>query len=92
MWDVRRVKELLNSMNDEDKVYFVMYDKTEAEEHIQENLNEGDEFQLDEDTWIGIVSGMNDSESIGDELNFHWRELCEQAHTEIQKAKTGATA
>jgi hypothetical protein len=51
MWDVKRVKDLLNTMNDEDKVYFVLYEKTEAEEHIQENLNEGDEFQLSDDTW-----------------------------------------
>jgi hypothetical protein len=88
MWDVKRVKDLLNTMNDEDKVYFVLYEKTEAEEHIQENLNEGDEFQLSDDTWIGIVHGLNDSESINEEINYHWRLLLEQAYEETNKAKT----
>ena len=88
MWNVQRVKDLLNTMNDEDKVYFVLYEKTEAEERIQENLNEGDEFQLSDDAWEGIVHGLNHSESIDEEINYHWRLLLEQAYEKTNEAKT----
>lgn len=91
MWTVKRVKDLLSTMNDEDNVYFVLYEKSEAEEHIQENLNEGDEFRISEDTWQGVVHGLNDSESINEEISYHWRLLLEQAYEETKKAQTGAS-
>lgn len=87
MQTVKRLKELLSTMKDDEVIFFCLYDKTETEEHIQENYNEGDEFPLTEEQWIEIVDGMNSSESIWSDINNVWCDLMQEVYQKAITAK-----
>lgn len=87
MTTVKRLKAILDTMKDDEVIFYALYSKQESEEHIQENWNEGDEFPLTEEQWIEIVDGMNSSESIWSDISNVWCDFMQEVYQKTMTAE-----
>ena len=77
---VSHLKEVINLMSDDDLVFVAMFDKDEAEEHIRENLNDGEDFSITNEQWEEVVEKMDRDEGIWSELTDAWRDYIEKVY------------
>ena len=77
---ISHLKEVINLMSDDDLVFVAMFDKDEAEEHIRENLNDGEDFSITNEQWEEVVEKMDRDEGIWSELTDAWRDYIEKVY------------
>lgn len=84
---INRLKEMLEQIDENQEIFVAFYTKEEAEEHIQENLNEGDEFPLTDEQWQEIILYMDHEDGIFEELSNAWTHYLEKMFTKLQKER-----
>lgn len=84
---IRQLAEMLAGMDQNAEIFVAFYTKEEAEEHIQENLNEGDEFPLTDDQWQDIILQIDHEDGIFQELSDSFAYHCESMFNKIQKER-----
>ena len=77
---VRELKEIIKDMSDDDLVFVALYYKEESEEHIRENLNDGEDFFITNEQWEEVVEKMDRDEGIWSELTDAWRDYIEKVY------------
>jgi len=84
---INRLQEMLAEMDQNKEIFVAFYTKEEAEEHIQENLNEGDEFLLTDEQWQDIILSLDHEDGIFEELNNAWTYYLEKMFTKLQNER-----
>jgi hypothetical protein len=84
---IGRLKEMLVEMDENEEIYVAFYTKEEAQEHIQENFNEGDEFPLTDEQWQDIILSLDNEDGIHDELNNAWEYYLEKLFTKLKNER-----
>jgi hypothetical protein len=69
--NIGRLRTLIEGKSDSELVFFAMYDRFEADEHIVNN--EDDKTPLTDDEWIYVYTRMIEDEGIWTELNDSFR-------------------
>jgi hypothetical protein len=82
---VKELKEIIKDMSDDDLVFVALYYKEESEEHIRENLNEGEDFSITNEQWEEVVEKMDRDEGIWSELSGAWRDYLEKVYNSTKK-------
>lgn len=88
----KELKELASKFNDEDEIYVSWYAKDEADEHIEENLNDDSEIVVDplsDDEWDFVVRSMNKDERVSEDTYESFRYYIDQAISNRKKANDG---
>ena len=62
------IKETVASWKESDEVFYAYYDKDEADDYIESNLEE-DEAKLTDEEWSEVVRRMDNDEGIWHELS-----------------------
>jgi len=84
---IRQLAEMLAGMDQNAEIFVAFYTKEEAEEYIQRNLNEGDEFPLTDNQWQDIIQQIDHEDEIFQELGDSFTYHCESMFNKIQKER-----
>lgn len=84
---VSYLKEMIKHMPDDTLIFVAMFEKSEAEEHLVENFNEGKDFPITNEQWEEIVESMDRDETMWDEISNCWRHYLEKLYEKTEKAK-----
>jgi hypothetical protein len=83
MSTVKRLRELIADKPDDEKVFFVFYEKSEADEWLEETM---ETTPLTNDEWSNIVEKLGVDEGLWDEVIQSWNWYIEKALNERVKA------
>lgn len=82
---VSHLKDIIKHMDDDDLIFVAIYDKEESEEHIRENLNDGEDFSITQEQWEEVVEKMDRDEGIWSEISDAWRDYLEKVYNSTKK-------
>ena len=80
---LKQLKENISDLHNDDHVFAVVYDRDEADEHIESN--EENQPPLTDREWLSIVDRMQDDEVIWEELNNSFRYYMDKVLEERKK-------
>ena len=70
---VGQIRTNIEELSDEVEIFIAWYDKEEANEHIQNNVLEGEDYDesknLTEDEWHFVIKKMGNDDGIWQQLN-----------------------
>jgi hypothetical protein len=88
---VGQIRTNIEDLSDEVEIFIAWFDRDEANEHIQNNLedepNSDESKHLTDDEWKYVVRKMSDDDGIWNELNESFRYYVEQIIEERQKGE-----
>ena len=88
---VKQIKANIEGLSDDVEIFIAWYDKDEAQEHIQNNLNETNEWDdsrnLTDEEWKYVQNKMSNDDGIWTELNESFRYYVEQAIENREKGE-----
>jgi hypothetical protein len=88
---VGQIRTNIEQLSDEVEIFIAWYDQDEANEHIQNNLLEGTEWDdtknLTTDEWQFVIKKMSDDDGIWQQLNEAFAYYVEQAIENREKGK-----
>lgn len=81
------LKQIVKDIPDNEEIFVFMFEKSEAEEHIVENFNEGKDFPISKEQWSQIVQSMDCDEGIWEEITNCWVNHIEKLYTQTKEGK-----
>jgi hypothetical protein len=88
---VGQIRTNIEQLSDEVEIFIAWYDQDEANEHIQNNLLEGTEWDdtknLTKDEWQFVIKKMSDDDGIWQQLNESFAYYVEQVIENREKGK-----
>lgn len=88
---VGQIRTNIEGLSDDVEIFIAWFDKDEANEHVQNNLNETDEYDesrnLTDEEWEYVQNKMSDDDGIWNELNESFRYYVEQAIENREKGE-----
>lgn len=84
---IGQVRNLIEGMADYEEMFVAIYDKDEANEHIENNLDstDGTVALLSKEEWSEIVEKMNQDEGVWEELSNAFRDYIEKTINKREK-------
>jgi len=88
---VGQIRTNIEQLSDDVEIFIAWYDEAEANEHIQNNVLEGQEWDdsknLTIDEWQSVIKKMSDDDSIWQQLNEGFVYYVEQVIEKREKGK-----
>jgi hypothetical protein len=88
---VGQIRTNIEQLSDEVEIFIAWYDQDEANEHIQNNVLEGTEWDdtknLTKDEWQFVIKKMSDDDGIWQQLNEAFAYYVEQAIENREKGE-----
>lgn len=88
---VGQIRTNIEELSDNVEIFIAWYDEAEANEHIQNNVREGQEWDdsknLTTDEWQSIIKKMGDDDGIWQQLNEAFVYYVEQVIEKREKGK-----
>ena len=88
---VGQIRTNIEQLSDEVEIFIAWYDQDEANEHIQNNVLEGQEWDdaknLTKDEWQFVIKKMGDDDGIWQQLNEAFAYYVEQTVENREKGK-----
>jgi hypothetical protein len=88
---VGQIRTNIEDLSDEVEIFIAWYDKDEANEHIQNNVLEGQEWDdsknLTDEEWQYVIKKMSNDDGIWQQLNEAFAYYIEQAIEDREKGK-----
>jgi len=88
---VGQIRTNIEQLSDEVEIFIAWYDQDEANEHIQNNVLEGTEWDdtknLTKDEWQFVIKKMSDDDGIWQQLNEAFAYYVEQVIENREKGK-----
>ena len=88
---VGQIRTNIEDLGDEVEIFIAWYDKDEANEHVQNNVLEGEDYDesknLTEDEWHFVIKKMGNDDGIWQQLNEAFAYYVEQVIENREKGK-----
>ena len=88
---VGQIRTNIEELGDDVEIFIAWYDKDEANEHIQNNVLEGEDYDesknLTEDEWHFVIKKMGNDDGIWQQLNEAFAYYVEQAVENREKGE-----
>jgi hypothetical protein len=88
---VGQIRTNIEDLSDEVEIFIAWYDKDEANEHVQNNVLEGQEWDesknLTDEEWQYVIKKMSNDDGIWQQLNEAFAYYIEQAIEDREKGK-----
>jgi hypothetical protein len=88
---VGQIRTNIEDLSDEVEIFIAWYDKDEANEHVQNNVLEGQEWDesknLTDEEWQYVIKKMGNDDGIWQQLNEAFAYYIEQAIEDREKGK-----
>ena len=89
---VGQIRTNIEDLGDEVEIFIAWYDKDEANEHVQNNVLEGQEWDesknLTDDEWQFVIKKMSNDDGIWQQLNEAFAYYVEQVIENREKGKS----
>lgn len=76
---------MIKHLKDEDLLFVALYEKSEGEEYIVENFNDGNDFLLNDEQWGFIVEKMDQDENLWVEVSESFRHYLEKIYNQTKE-------
>lgn len=88
---VGQIRTNIEDLSDEVEIFIAWYDKDEANEHIQNNVLEGEDYDesknLTQEEWLFVIKKMSNDDGIWQQLNEAFAYYVEQTVENREKGK-----
>ena len=88
---VGQIRTNIEELSDEVEIFIAWYDKDEANEHIQNNVLEGEDYDesknLTDEEWQFVINKMGNDDGIWQQLNEAFAYYVEQAVNNREKGE-----
>lgn len=88
---VGQIRTNIEDLSDEVEIFIAWYDKDEANEHVQNNVLEGQDWDesknLTDEEWQYVIKKMGNDDGIWQQLNEAFAYYIEQAIEDREKGK-----
>jgi hypothetical protein len=89
---VGQIRTNIEDLSDEVEIFIAWYDKDEANEHVQNNVLEGQDWDesknLTDEEWQYVIKKMGNDDGIWQQLNEAFAYYIEQAIEDREKGKS----